>query len=59
MAVPARQALLADGRIVSIRQLVESDTAAVLRLHEQLPERDRYLRFSPSDRLTWPPSPPA
>jgi acyl-CoA synthetase (NDP forming)/N-acetylglutamate synthase-like GNAT family acetyltransferase len=45
MAVPARQALLTDGRIVSIRQLDASDTPAVLRLHEQLPERDRYLRF--------------
>lgn len=45
MALPARQALLSDGRIVSIRQLDASDTAAVLRLHEQLPERDRYLRF--------------
>lgn len=45
MAVSARQALLSDGRIVSIRQLDASDTAAVLRLHEQLPERDRYLRF--------------
>ena len=45
MTAPARQALLTDGRIVSIRQLVESDKAAVLRLHEQLPEQDRYLRF--------------
>ncbi len=45
MAVPARQALLTDGRMVTIRQLVTSDTAAVLHLHEQLPERDRYLRF--------------
>jgi GNAT superfamily N-acetyltransferase len=45
MAVPARQALLADGRMVSIRQLTTADGAAVLHLHEQLPERDRYLRF--------------
>jgi hypothetical protein len=45
MAVPARQARLTDGRIVSIRQLDASDTPAVLRLHEQLPEHDRYLRF--------------
>jgi acyl-CoA synthetase (NDP forming)/GNAT superfamily N-acetyltransferase len=45
MAVPARQALLSDGRIALIRQLDASDTAVVLRLHEQLPERDRYLRF--------------
>ncbi len=52
MAVPARQALLTDGRIVTIRHLVSSDTTAVLHLHEQLPERDRYLRFSPSDRPT-------
>jgi acyl-CoA synthetase (NDP forming)/GNAT superfamily N-acetyltransferase len=45
MAVQARQALLTDGRIVSIRQLVSSDTAVVLHLHERLPDRDRYLRF--------------
>ena len=45
MAVPARQALLTDGRMVSIRQLITADGAAVLHLHEQLPERDRYLRF--------------
>jgi GNAT superfamily N-acetyltransferase len=45
MAVPARQGRLTDGRIVSIRQLDASDTPAVLRLHEQLPEHDRYLRF--------------
>jgi len=45
MAVPARQALLTDGRMVSIRPLTTADGAAVLHLHEQLPERDRYLRF--------------
>src|SRR5581483_4964537 len=45
MTAPPRQALLTDGRIVSIRQLVESDKATVLRLHQQLPERDHYLRF--------------
>ena len=45
MTAPARQALLTDGRLVSIRQLVESDKAMVVGLHEQLPERDRYLRF--------------
>lgn len=45
MAVPARQALLTDGHPVVIQPLVASDTAALLHLHEQLPERDRYLRF--------------
>lgn len=45
MAVPVRQALLTDGHLVVIRPLVASDTTAVLHLHEQLPERDRYLRF--------------
>ena len=31
--------------MVSLRQLTTADGAAVLHLHEQLPERDRYLRF--------------
>ncbi|MGH4011492.1 MAG: GNAT family N-acetyltransferase [Pseudonocardiaceae bacterium] len=45
MTAQERWALLTDGRVVSIRRLGGSDRAAVLRLHEQLPERDRYLRF--------------
>lgn len=39
------RALLADGRIVTIRPLVPGDAQRLLRLHENLPERDRYLRF--------------
>jgi GNAT superfamily N-acetyltransferase len=45
MTAHPQWALLTDGRVVSIRRLDTSDTTAVLRLHEQLPERDRYLRF--------------
>jgi hypothetical protein len=36
---------LIDGRRVSLRRLGAEDTDAVLALYEQLPERDRYLRF--------------
>jgi acyl-CoA synthetase (NDP forming)/GNAT superfamily N-acetyltransferase len=45
MTAPVRWALLTDDRVASIRRLNGSDTTAVLRLHEQLPEHDRYLRF--------------
>ncbi len=45
MTAQGMRALLTDGRIVSIRRLAGSDAASVLRLHEQLPEHDRYLRF--------------
>ena len=45
MVVQGVKALLTDGQVVLIRQLDAADTAAVLRLHDQLPERDRYLRF--------------
>lgn len=45
MTAQGMRALLTDGRIVSIRRLAASDAASVLRLHEQLPEHDRYLRF--------------
>ena len=45
MTAQARWALLTDGRVVSIRRPDASDMTAVLRLHEQLPEHDRYLRF--------------
>ncbi|MGH4009104.1 MAG: GNAT family N-acetyltransferase [Pseudonocardiaceae bacterium] len=45
MTAPGVRALLTDGRIIWIRGLTTSDVTAVIRLHEQLPERDRYLRF--------------
>ncbi|KAA2261835.1 GNAT family N-acetyltransferase [Solihabitans fulvus] len=38
-------ALLTDGRMVEIRPLHQGDGDAVRALHDQLPERDRYLRF--------------
>jgi GNAT superfamily N-acetyltransferase len=41
----ARTVGLVDKSVVSLRRLGEHDTAAVLALHEQLPDRDRYLRF--------------
>ncbi|HYS36983.1 MAG TPA: GNAT family N-acetyltransferase, partial [Pseudonocardiaceae bacterium] len=37
--------VLADGRVVVLRPLNPEDQNAVLRLHEELPERDRYFRF--------------
>jgi acyl-CoA synthetase (NDP forming)/GNAT superfamily N-acetyltransferase len=43
--MPDSRALLADGRIVTIRPLGRDDTEQLLRLHTSLPERDRYLRF--------------
>ena len=36
---------LLDGRLVSVRRLDADDADAVLRLHENLGDRDRYLRF--------------
>jgi acyl-CoA synthetase (NDP forming)/GNAT superfamily N-acetyltransferase len=39
------RALLADGRVAAIRPLGPDDGAALARLHRELPERDRYLRF--------------
>lgn len=39
------RALLSDGRVIWIRGLTTSDVAAVVCLREQLPKRDRYLRF--------------
>ena len=39
------RALLADGRVVLIRQIGTHDADAVLNLHGRLSERDRYLRF--------------
>lgn len=45
MTAQGTRALLTDGRVVLIRRLAASDVTAVVRLHEQLPERDRYLRF--------------
>ena len=39
------RAVLADGRVVVLRPLDPDDQDAVLRLHQELPERDRYFRF--------------
>ncbi len=39
------RAVLADGRVVVLRPLNPDDQDAVLRLHQELPERDRYFRF--------------
>ena len=39
------RAVLADGRIVAIRPLGAEDSEQLVRLHSNLPERDRYLRF--------------
>jgi hypothetical protein len=41
----ATRALLADGRVVSVRQLGPVDAEAALRLHTGLPEHDQYTRF--------------
>jgi len=41
----ATRALLADGRVVTIRQLGPADAGLALRLHTALPERDQYTRF--------------
>lgn len=41
----ATRALLADGRVVSVRQLGPADADVVLRLHTGLPQRDQYTRF--------------
>lgn len=47
------RALLADGRVVQIRELVPADEIDVLDLHTRLSERDHYLRFfSPTAKLT-------
>lgn len=43
--VPTVRVILADGRIAHIRPLGPDDRDAVLRLHRNLPERDRYFRF--------------
>lgn len=49
MTAPARsefgRALLADGRVVLVREIGTADADAVLSLHSRLSERDRYLRF--------------
>ncbi|HET9138135.1 GNAT family N-acetyltransferase [Actinophytocola sp.] len=39
------RALLADGRVVAVRELGPADEAEVLDLHARLSERDQYLRF--------------
>ena len=39
------RAVLADGAVVLVRPLRPQDQDAVLRLHENLDERDRYFRF--------------
>lgn len=39
------RAVLADGQVVVLRPLNPDDQDAVLRLHEELPEQDRYFRF--------------
>lgn len=41
----AVRALLADGRVALVRRLTPADTEAVRLLHQELPERDTYLRF--------------
>jgi len=41
----AATARLPDGRLVSLRRLNVDDTEAVLTLHQQLSDHDRYLRF--------------
>ncbi|HSK61039.1 MAG TPA: GNAT family N-acetyltransferase, partial [Actinomycetospora sp.] len=42
----AQRALLADGSPVDIRPLGAGDGGALTRLHRELPERDRWLRFA-------------
>ncbi|HEX5407294.1 MAG TPA: GNAT family N-acetyltransferase [Pseudonocardiaceae bacterium] len=39
------RAVLADGQVALVRQLTPDDQDEVLRLHENLSERDRYFRF--------------
>jgi acyl-CoA synthetase (NDP forming)/GNAT superfamily N-acetyltransferase len=39
------RALLADGRVVRLRELLPADETKVLDLHTRLSERDHYLRF--------------
>ena len=41
----ATRALLADGRIATIRRLGPADTSLALRLHTGLPNHDQYTRF--------------
>ncbi|OBG68805.1 hypothetical protein A9X03_09340 [Mycobacterium sp. E1715] len=41
----AESARLLDGRLVSLRALTVADAEAVLALHEQLSDYDRYFRF--------------
>lgn len=41
----ATRALLADGRVVGVRELGSADADLALRLHTSLPERDQYTRF--------------
>ncbi|KAA9160208.1 GNAT family N-acetyltransferase [Amycolatopsis acidicola] len=43
--MPGSNAVLADGEVVLVRPLTPADTDAVLRLHDGLDRRDRYLRF--------------
>lgn len=43
--IPARRAILTDGRIVEIRPLTPDDLDQLIQLHADLPERDRYFRF--------------
>ncbi|HEU5474940.1 MAG TPA: GNAT family N-acetyltransferase [Actinophytocola sp.] len=42
---PGVRALLADGRVVAVRELGPADEAEVLDLHARLSDRDQYLRF--------------
>ena len=39
------RALLADGSVVTVRELGPEDVGALLDLHQSLPAEDRYLRF--------------
>ena len=41
----AVRAVLTDGRVVELRPLGPDDLDDLLRLHQDLPERDTYLRF--------------
>ncbi|MHC1557808.1 bifunctional acetate--CoA ligase family protein/GNAT family N-acetyltransferase [Actinomycetospora sp. C-140] len=41
-----QRVLLADGSPVEVRALTGRDAAALTRLHRELPERDRWLRFA-------------
>lgn len=46
----ARRALLADGAVVTVRELGPADRADVARLHRDLPLDDHYLRFFTGSR---------